>query len=77
MSYEWPRIHKVEDNFYMEISEVVHEQVLTHYGVDEIEELTKEQIRELEYFRVHYLSEYSVLQAGYSNLINMWESSGD
>ena len=74
MSYEWPRIHKVEDNFYMEISDVVCEQVLTHYGVDEIEDLTEEQIAELEYFRVHYLSEYSVLQAGYSNLINMWES---
>ena len=74
MSYEWPRIHKVEDNFYMEISDVVCEQVLTHYGVDEIEDLTEEQIAELEYFRVHYLGEYSVLQAGYSNLINMWES---
>jgi len=74
MSYEWPRIHKVEDNFYMEISDVVCEHVLTHYGVDEIEDLTEEQIAELEYFRVHYLSEYSVLQAGYSNLINMWES---
>ena len=74
MSYEWPRIHKVEDNFYMEISDVVCAHVLTHYGVDEIEELTEEQIPELAYFRTHYLSEYSVLQAGYSNLINMWES---
>ena len=74
MSYEWPRIHKVEDNFYMDISEVVWEQVSDHYGVDEIEELTEEQIAELEDFRTNYLNEYSIMQAGYSNIINMWES---
>ena len=74
MSYEWPRIHKVEDNLYMEISEVVWEQVSEHYGVDDIEELTEEQIAELEDFRTNYLNEYSILQAGYSNIINMWES---
>ena len=74
MSYEWPRIHKVEDNFYMEISEVVCDHVLTHYGVDEIEELTEEQIAELEDFRTNDLNEYSLLQAGYSNILNMWES---
>ena len=74
MSYAWPRIHKVEDNFYMDISEVVWEQVSDHYGVDEIEELTEEQIAELEDFRTNYLNEYSIMQAGYSNIINMWES---
>ena len=74
MSYEWPRIHKVEDNFYMEISEVVWEQVSDHYGVDEIEELTEEQIEELEDYRTNTLNEYSIMQAGYSNIINMWES---
>ena len=74
MSYDWPRIHKVEDNFYMEISEVVIEQVLNHYGVEEIEDLTQEQIDELETYRSCQLGEYSVMQVGYSNIINMWES---
>ena len=74
MSYEWPRIHKVEDNFYMEISEVVYEHVLTHYGVDEIEDLTQEQINEIDTYRSCQLGEYSIMQAGYSNIINMWES---
>ena len=74
MSYDWPRIHKVEDNFYMEISEVVIEHVLTHYGVEEIEQLTQEQIDELETYRSCQLGEYSVMQVGYSNIINMWES---
>ena len=74
MSYDWPRIHKVEDNFYMEISDVVIEHVLTHYGVEEIEDLTQEQIEELDTYRSCQLGEYSVMQVGYSNIINMWES---
>ena len=74
MSYDWPRIHKVEDNFYMEISDVVIEHVLTHYGVEEIEDLTQDQIDELDTYRSCQLGEYSVMQVGYSNIINMWES---
>ena len=74
MSYDWPRIHKAEDNFYAEISDVVCEHVLTHYGVDEIEDLTQEQIDEVDTYRSCQLGEYSVMQVGYSNLINHWES---
>ena len=74
MSYDWPRNHKVEDNLMMEINEVVWEHVLEHFGVDEIEDLSEEQIAEVESFRNGRLGEYSVLQGGYSNLISMWES---
>ena len=74
MSYDWPRSHKVEDNLMMEINEVVWEHVLEHFGVDEIEDLSEEQIAEVETFRNCRLGEYSVLQGGYSNLISMWES---
>jgi len=74
MSYDWPRSHKVEDNLMMEINEIVYEHVLEHFGVDEIEDLSEEQIAEVETFRSCQLGEYSVLQGGYSNLISMWES---
>ena len=73
MSYDWPRVHKVEDNLMMDINELVYEHVLEHFGVDEIEDLSEEQIAEIEVFRLQ-LSEYSVLQGGYSSLISMWES---
>ena len=74
MSYDFPRHHKAEDNIMMEINEMVYEHILEFYGIDEIEELTEEQVDELEDFRTNTLSEYSVLQCGYSNAINMWES---
>ena len=74
MSYDWARIHKVEDNLMMDINELVWQHVLEHYGVDEIEDLSEEQIGEIESFRNCRLGEYSILQGGYSNLISMWES---
>ena len=74
MSYEWHRVHKVEENFCREISEVVYEHVLLHYGVDAVEDLTQEQIDEIETYRTCQLGEYSILQIGYSDIINMWES---
>ena len=73
MSYDWPRVHKVEDNLMMDINELVYEHVMEHFGVDDIEDLSEEQIGEIEVFRLQ-LSEYSVLQGGYSSLISMWES---
>ena len=42
MSYDWPRIHKVEDNLMMDINEIVWEHVLEHFGVEEIEDLSEE-----------------------------------
>ena len=58
----------------MDINEVVWEHVMEHYGVDEIEDLSEEQIGEIDTFRTCRLGEYSILQGGYSNLISMWES---
>ncbi len=41
---------------------------------DMIEDLTQEQIDEVDTYRSCQLGEYSVMQVGYSNLISMWES---
>ena len=74
MSCDWHRVHKVEDNLCQEISELVYDHVLEFYGVDAIEELTQEQIDEVDTYRSNRLGEYSVLQVGYSDVINLWES---
>ena len=74
MAFEWPRIHKWEDNLYNYAREWVEEFVLEHYCVEEVTDLTAEQIKEIEDFRDGELNEYSPLQAGFSDLINFWES---
>lgn len=73
MAYEWPRIHKAEENIEMQVTDWVYEHVFEHFGVDEVTELTKEDIQEIESFRDE-LNEYSPMQWGYSNLINVWEN---
>ena len=73
MSFEWNRMYKWEENHERNITEDVFEYVLEHYGVEEVEELTQEQINEVQAYRDE-LNEYSIMQIGFSNLINQWES---
>ena len=73
MSFDWPRIHKWEENLEREITDSVWEYVCEFYGVEEISELTLEQIQEVEAFRDE-LNEYSPMQWGFSNVIIHWES---
>lgn len=74
MAFEWNRIHKSEEYLERIINELVFEQVTEHYAVDSIDELTRDQIDELEHFRNDVLNEYSPLQIGFSDVIQMWES---
>lgn len=73
MAFEWPRIHKWEDNIESQVTDAVFDYVMEFYGVEGITELTQEQIDELAAFREE-LNEYSPLQWGFSNLINHWEN---
>lgn len=72
MSFEWPRIHKWEENIEREVTDNVREYVLEFYGLDEIAELTEEQMNEVQAFRDE-LNEYSPMQWGFSNIYNEWE----
>ena len=73
MSYDYPRIHKAEENIERQVTEWVEEHILEFFGVDEISELTEDQVDEVIAFRED-LNEYSPMQIGYSNVISMWES---
>jgi hypothetical protein len=51
----------------------VYEYVLEYYGVEDITDLTQEQIEEISGFREE-LNDYSPMQWGFSNLVNNWEN---
>lgn len=72
--YVWHRPHKSEEYYEREICDQVWEQITEHFGVGEITEITPEQMKEVEEWREENLSEYSVLQVGFSNFISQWES---
>jgi hypothetical protein len=74
MSFEWNRIHKSEEYLDNIISDTVFEYVCQFYNVEDILELSHDQIVEIDKFRYDILSEYSPLQRGFSDLYNRWES---
>lgn len=73
VKFEWPRIHKWEENIEREVTDAVYQYVLEHFGVDSVEELTEEQMNAMDDFRYEQLSEYSLMQIGFSNLYGEWE----
>jgi hypothetical protein len=74
MAFEWPKIYKVEEQIEQQSVDWVYEYVCEFYDVEDIEELTEEQINEIDNYR-DGLSSYSVMQAGFSNIIHQWESA--
>lgn len=73
MAFEWPRIHKWEENIIRNIEESVHEYVFEYYGVDDVSEITEEQIEEVrEFFEGEH--EDSILSCGFYSLLNWWEN---
>lgn len=72
--YVWHRPHKSEEYYENQICDQVWGQIMEHFGVEEIIEITPEQTKEIEDWREENLSEYSVLQVGFSNFIQQWEN---
>ena len=77
MPFEWNRINKTEDNFVMEISDRVFTYVCEYYKVDDVMDLSQDQMQEIIDFRDNQLHEFSVMQAGFSDLISLLESNID
>ena len=74
MSFEWPKIHKWEENIERQVTDAAFEYICEFYQVEDVENLTEEQIDEIIKFKDEQLNEYSVLQWGLSNAVTHWEN---
>ena len=72
MAFEWRKMYKSEDNIEYQINDIVYDTILSHYEVDEISDLTEENIKEVQSF-YDDMNEYSVMCIGFVNLIGTWE----
>jgi len=77
MAFEVPKYYKTEEWIEGQATDAVYEMVCDYYEIEDIENLTQEQIDEIDTFRNDILNEYSVLQVGFSNLMSHWESNQD
>ena len=73
MAFEWPRMHKWEENIERDVTEALEEQICEQYSVEDVLELTSEQMDEVRAFREEYVSEYSPMNWGFSNVIMRYE----
>ena len=76
MSFEWYKIYKHENNIESDVTERVYNYVCEYYGLENIEELTEEQIEEVRAF-ADELNEYSPMMIGFNNLFNYLEDYVD
>ena len=72
--YYWRKPYKTEEYYERMICDQVWEQIMEHFGAEEITEITPEQMKEVEDWREENLHEYSLLQVGFSNFIQQWEN---
>lgn len=77
MAYEWPRMYKNEEYYENEIRDDVVRHICEYFGVDDIIDLTREQYQDVIKYRDEELSEYSVMQVGYSLALYQWEMEND
>jgi hypothetical protein len=77
MAYEWPRMYKNEEYYENEIRDDVVRHICEYFGVDDIIDLTREQYLDVIKYRDEELSEYSVMQVGYSLALYQWEMEND
>ena len=73
MAFEWHRMHKHEEQIENDIYDRVCTQVCEHYEIEDVSELTKEQIAEIEHFVEEYISEDSPIRSGFSDLFDNLE----
>ena len=73
MSFEWPKMYKWEENVERTINDDVEQYVLEYYGVEEVTDLTKDQISELHAYCEGFEWQF-LFSIGFQNVINMWES---
>ena len=72
-SFDWPRHYKMEEWFENQIGEAVFEVVAEHYGIEDLTELTEEQLDEVMAWAENKLPAFSLLKRGFNNLRDCWE----
>jgi hypothetical protein len=76
MSFQWENMHKFEQYYEASITDDVIDQICKYYDVEDITELTDEEMTEVMEFRRQF-SDCMVMQCGFSNAYNEWVMGDD
>jgi hypothetical protein len=73
MSFNWPKHYKTEEWIENEISEAVFNIVTEQYGIEDVTELSKDQLNEVMQWAENHLPAFSLLKVGFTNISESWE----
>ena len=73
MSFNWPKFYKEEQRLENIVGALVFEQVSEFYGVEDLTQLTREQLEEVLVWADDKLPPFSLLADGFKNLRDTWE----
>lgn len=72
MAFDVPKIHKWAENAERILTEWAEDEIREFYSIDDMEELTEDQINEIREFVEE--SWYDWVCIGFRNVINWWEN---
>ncbi len=75
--FSWHRMHKHEEQIENDVYDRVMTQILEHYEIEDLSELTEEQWAEIHKWQEENVSEYSPMNMGFSDCYNQWEMQND
>jgi len=73
--FEVPRMYKWEENIRNQLRDDVTEYVMEYYGVDSTDDLTAEQIAEIQNFIDLPENQFSMICDALTDIVEWWESS--
>jgi hypothetical protein len=72
--FEWGRMYKIEESLEREAYESAVDYICEFYEVEDIIDLTAEQISKIGSFRDDHVNEYSQMYGALFDVMNNWES---
>ena len=75
--FNWHRMHKHEEQIENDVYDRLQTQLLEHYEIEELSELTEAQWVEIHKWQKENVSEYSPMNLGFSDCYNQWEMHND
>ena len=70
--FDWPRIHKHEENLENDATERVENYICEYFGIEDIVDMTREQKDEVEDYKDN-MNEFSQMAIGFINVVNRWD----
>ena len=72
--FDWQRMYKAEEHIEREAYSAVEHEICNQLDVEDVINLTQEQMDQVMAWREEHVSEYSPMYGGFADCYNQWEN---